>query len=287
MRICARPRAIVPAAALALLAAIALPAAAEDAARALAAWLVEAGEYDAAITEYRRFLFFNEGHPDAWRVSAEIASCYRRLERWQNAVAWYSLAGRRAPDEPGRVEAEIQAAVTEIAAGSFSAAEFRLLSLRTFSPPDDLAGRAARYLGLAYGLSDRIEEADRELRAFAARLPGPRREAVEEILGRCRSAPRRSPQTARVLSMLVPGLGQMYAGDFLDGLNALLVNGASAGLVAWAVMERSYAEAGLAFSYLFSRYYAGGMSNAERQAVERNERIDRAFAAEILDELAD
>jgi hypothetical protein len=33
-----------------------------------------------------------------------------------------------------RVDGEVEAAVTEIAAGSYSAAEFRLLSLRSFVP---------------------------------------------------------------------------------------------------------------------------------------------------------
>ncbi|MCX7030301.1 MAG: tetratricopeptide repeat protein [Spirochaetes bacterium] len=283
MRISGSRAAIVSAVLLALLTGIASVATAEDAARALAARLFDATEYDAALTEYKRFLFFNAGHPETWRIYERIAACYRALGEWPKAAAWYTESARNAPDASGRVDMEIEAAVTEIAAGSFSAAEFRLLSLRSFAPSEALAGRDALFLGVLYVLSDRPEEADRELRTYVALLDEPRRAAIEAVLERSRHAPRRSPRTARLLSTLLPGLGQVYAGDALDGLNSLLVNGASVALIVGAILAERYAEAGLVFSYLFQRYYAGGRSNADKLAIERNEQINRAFATEILE----
>jgi len=268
---------------LALLAGNASAAEAEDAARALAARFLDAGEYDAALTEYKRFLFFNPGHPETWRIYERIAACYRALAQWPKAAAWYAESARNAPAEGERADMEIEAAVTELAAGSFSAAEFRLLSLRSFTPPEALAGRDALFLGILYVLTDRPDEADRELGAYAALLDESRRAAVEEILERSRHAPRRSPRTARLLSMVVPGLGQLYAGDALDGLNSLFVNGASAALIVWAILAERYAEASLAFSYLFLRTYTGGRSNAGELVIARNEKINRAIAAEIIE----
>jgi TM2 domain-containing membrane protein YozV len=51
------------------------------------------------------------------------------------------------------------------------------------------------------------------------------------------AAPLRHPGTAAVLSFLIPGLGQIYNGDFLRGLFWLVVSAGSwiltAGLFGW------------------------------------------------------
>ena len=272
---------------LALLAGLAARSSAEDQALLMAAQLRDAGECDAAITELKRFLFFNPGHPETWRVQSKMAACYQALGQWDKAVAWYSVSSAEAPDEPSRAEAELDAAATEMAAGSYSAAEFRLLSLRSFMAARTLAGRDALYLGLVYVLSDRPEEADRELRGYIALLPVARQAAIGEILAKSRQAQRRSPGTARLLSTLLPGLGQVYAGNLPDGVHSLFVTSASAALVVAALLIKDYAEAALAFTYLFQRYYAEGRSNAEQQAASHNAEINRSIAVELLAATAD
>lgn len=255
---------------------------AEDAARSLAEQLIAVGEHDAAITEFKRFLFFHTGDPESWLVALRIADCYRTLGRFPQAIAWYERSSREAPDEHARSQPELDAASVEIAAGSYSAAEFRLLRLRAFGSADALAGRDALFLGLAYLLEGRTSDADRELSYSATFLPPGLRETVTEVLDRSRAAQRLSPSTAKLLSTLLPGAGQVYTGHYLDGLDSLAVTAGSATLVAWCIATQNYAEAVLGFFYLLQRYYAGSRQNAERQALERNSQINRRIASELL-----
>jgi tetratricopeptide (TPR) repeat protein len=269
-----------------LVAAAASPCHAEDVVLVLAERLVSAGAYDAAITEYKRFLFFNEGGAESWVVARRIAYCFRNLGRFQEAITWYDRSARQAPDPGSRVQSELDAAAVEIAAHSWSAAEFRILRLRAAARADIPAGSDALLLGFSYLGEGRAGDADRELSSYAASLPDVPREAVEEVLEKWRATPRLRPSTAKLLSTLLPGAGQVYAGHPLDGLNSLVVNAGSAALVAWGLATGGYAEAALAFLYLLQRYYAGSRQNAEMQAIERNELIDRALARELLSALA-
>jgi hypothetical protein len=260
---------------------------AEDLALIQAERFFDAGQFDAAITEFKRFIFFNEGLPETIRAEVRIAACYRNLGQWRDAIAWYERSSTESNGEQERIDAELAAAVVEIAAGSLSAAEFRLLSLRRFASREVLEARDALYLGIAYLLSDRTEEAFLELAAYGQSLSETQREALSREIARSRSVSRRVPHTARLLSTFIPGAGQMYDGNILDGLNALVVNVAAATLVIWAVVSGSYAEAVLAFTYLVRRYYEGNLANAEQQAIAYNARLNRQHAQAILAALQD
>jgi tetratricopeptide (TPR) repeat protein len=268
-----------------LLAAAAIPCRADDAALALAGRLADAGSFDEAITEYRRFLFFAEGadgEAAAWSVERRVATCYLELGRHAEAVAWYERAARHAPDPRSRGACETDAAVAEVAGGRWSAAEFRLFSARADPSAVELDGSDALVLGLVFLATGRPQEADRELASYAASLSAEARGAVDRCLTRWRNTPRLRPQTAQLLSALLPGAGQWYAGNPLDGLNSLAVSAGSAALVAWGIATRNYPEAALASLYLLRRFLAGSRQNARRQALEHNAAIDRGFVRDLL-----
>ena len=79
----------------------------------------------------------------------------------------------------------------------------------------------------------------------------------------------------------MPGLGQMYAGDWRDGLNALILNGLALGFISNAIHRRDYRDAAL-ISSISIRYYTGNIYNAEMDVRKYNKSLDRESAMRIL-----
>jgi len=68
-----------------------------------------------------------------------------------------------------------------------------------------------------------------------------------------------------VQDLILPGAGQLYAGNPVEALNALLVNGLCFFLFGYNIVEKNFPEALLTFLYLINRFYEGNICHAERE----------------------
>lgn len=110
-------------------------------------------------------------------------------------------------------------------------------------------------------------------------------DATERLATIYGDAPRmRSPQLAWWLSM-VPGFGQIYAGEVWSGVVSLAVNG---GLMAFGVSEivaRHWLSGWLVAGGLLSNTYFVGQERAKQLAQRRNERVLREHNDLLRNEL--
>lgn len=81
----------------------------------------------------------------------------------------------------------------------------------------------------------------------------------------------KSEALARGLSLIVPGLGQLYCGRWESGLASFLLNAGVCALLAHTFRERDYLGFSLAFGF-GGRFYVGNLENATRFAREWNVR---------------
>ena len=77
------------------------------------------------------------------------------------------------------------------------------------------------------------------------------------------------PKTAKILSMIVPGSGQFYAGDIKNGINSLLLTGGFIYLGVHAALNYGIINSLASASPWIQRYYLGGFKRAELIAEER------------------
>lgn len=243
--------------------------------------------YDAAITEYKRFLFFNPDHPQASEAQFKIGLAHRAQEWWAEAVDVMIAAVQSTTETELQAERRVELAVTLIASGAYNLALIELIKVEMQSQSTQLRHRARFLRGVAYLYQFKWEQARSVFQAYFDGIPGAAESAAEidTLLLAALNRPQKSERAARLLSTLLPGLGQAYAEDWKSGLNTLLLNGVLGYVTLNAAINRDYDDALLSFSFLFYRYYAGNRHRAAQAAQTFNERENRRYVDRILQAL--
>ena len=246
------------------------------------------GDYDAAITEYKRFLFFDVDHPQVAEVQFKIGLAYRAQEWWAEAVEAMIAAVQLTTETELQAEKRVELAVTLIATGAYDLALVELIKVDMQSQSARLRQRARFLRGVAYLYQFKWEQARSVFQAYFNEIPNTVRIAAEidALFSEAINLPHKSEKTAQLLSTFLPGLGQTYAGDWKNGLNALLLNGVLGYITLDAAIERDYDDALLSFSFLFYRYYLGNRYRAAEAAQAFNDRENRRHVEKILQALA-
>ncbi len=245
------------------------------------------GHYDAAITEYKRFLFFSATPPQAGEVQFKIGLAYRAQEWWVEAVEAMIAAIQLTTETELQAERRVELAVTLIASGTYDLALLELIKVDMQSQSAQLRQRARFLRGIAYLYQFKWEQARSVFHAYFDEIPSAAGAAAEidTLFLDAHNRPQKSEKVARLLSTFLPGLGQTYAGDWKNGLNALLLNGVLGYVTLDAAIERDYDDALLSFFFLFHRYYSGNRYRAAEAAQTFNDRENRQHVEKILQAL--
>ena len=242
------------------------------------------GNYDAAITEYKRFLCFNSDHLRSGEVQFKLGLAYRAQEWWAEAVEAMIGAIQRTTETELQAEMRVELAVTLIASGAYDLALVELIKVDIQTQSARLRQRARFLRGIAYLYGFKWEQARSVFRTYFDGMPDAAGTAAEIdalFLGAL-NRPQKSAKAARLLSTFLPGLGQTYAEDWKNGLNALLLNGVFGYVTLNAAIERDYDDALLSFFFLFYRYYTGNRYRAAEATQAFNDRQNRQYADRIL-----
>lgn len=94
----------------------------------------------------------------------------------------------------------------------------------------------------------------------------------------------KNPMLAFHLSF-IPGLGQLYAGQPADALNAFLLNGSLIALSTYTIISQDYFTFGLFELEPTLRFYRGNLLNAQKETYQYNEKKINQLKKPILDSL--
>ncbi|MDE0401620.1 MAG: tetratricopeptide repeat protein [Candidatus Poribacteria bacterium] len=251
----------------------------EDLPLSLGRHLVKQGNYDAAITEYKRFLFFHPDDPRIGEVYYNIGLAYKAQGLWTEAVNALRIATHLAIDSETKSAYQLELAVTLIATQNYDLAQLELIKVVLRKPSVPLLRRALFLQGVAYIYQFRWEEARSVLQDYT------RDERLDALFEDALNIPQKSIKVAKVLSTIFPGAGHIYAGDWRDGLNAFLLNGALSFLTIDAVLAEHYTDAVLWGGTIFLRYYRGNTFRAKEAVSQFNLRESRRAAEALLQRL--
>jgi hypothetical protein len=235
--------------------------------------LFAAGEYYRAITEARRYLSLFPKGERSEEMAKSIGDAYLMSHEWAEAVAAYDEFFILFPASPLAGTVIFHKAIALLKQGGTAEAE-RLFQLILSSADHEKNSEAARWEILLLIRQNRFDEAEKLLKDRMLR-PEIEIEAghIKELLKEKKGALYKSPETAGVLSALLPGTGQFYNERYRDGVYSFFLNTLFI-LAAYKAYESDNYGLGAILTLFEIGWYAGGIYGAVGGAHKYNRNID-------------
>ena len=245
-----------------------------------AAALFELGDYQAARREYKRLLFYHRNTQLRDMADYRIAQSYYCQNRSEKAESLFREFSTTYPNSPFRFQSQLMLGQLHFDAERYSLARTTLFELLHASDDVDVVAAAHYLRGWCYIHTSDWNKAIAEFR----QVNTPESDVLEKESARQLAdtllnetpLPFKSPETAGLLSTIVPGSGQLYVGNVKEGLLVAAVSGVFVYLAADAVRERRYIDcAGISLVGL--SFYWGNRTNARQLASEYNAQHEQEF----------
>ena len=237
----------------------------------------ESGNYALAIKTLNRIQFFAVDKPFP-EQNALLAECYFAEKDYASSQRFYALAASQAPDDSSKFEFVSRKISCHLYQNENLDALIELLSFNQQLSEKQAYTKNLLFAITYFRLND-LENAKSYFLKSAAKESPEQSKLITHYFAEVNHINKRyNPHTAKVLSMIIPGSGQWYAGDMRDGINSLVLIGGLfyGGLVLSTTI--SLIDAGLITLPWLQRYYTGGFNRAytiaeQKQATEKEKRL--------------
>ncbi len=225
-----------------------------------------------AITEYKRFIFH---HPESRFINNayyQIGLCYKCGKKYDLAHDFFEKVLDSQPDNSLKKAACLAIAKTCIDEGDFEAARFELDGLIGDNP--DEPSEIYYWKGIAYLHEYKWKAAQSEFSRVTDTKWLDKIQRFSPHMEEALHLPYLSEEKALLLSTIIPGSGQIYAGKVMDGISSFIFNASMLYLTAKRIKADDYTGAVLIVSIGGLRFYHGGRQNALQAAQEANEKMN-------------
>ncbi len=242
---------------------------------------LEREDYQTALLTFQRLAFFSKGQENKAYINFQIARCYHLQGKFKWAARYYDQCFYLAEDSLAQ-----QALVGKIglllSQSMFKEALAEIYALEYSAVFKDTQ-RLAFLEGLAHFGNLEYEKAHD---AFSKALPADdtlSKNQLRSLLLQDKRLSQPNPQIARTISFILPGAGQLYAGDLKNGLNSMALNAALVALAVNVATTYSLLDAGLVVLPWWLRYYLGGAEKARLIAERKRLENRAALYHDVLD----
>lgn len=229
------------------------------------------GNTGQAISLFRRVLFFDSTGTFSYEACKKLVTCYIYIRDYARAEEFSGFAANLAPNDSQSVEQIFQTAFIKLLKNE---PEYAMIELYGISDSLSYYFQVKKnfYLGVtcfqlenyrnAIDYFVRCNGADEKCRAI-----------LIDILKEINHIERRyNPKTARLLSIILPGSGQLYCGDIKGAINSLALTTGLVLLYINTAANYSFIDAAISVLPWFQRYYQGGYQNAAKAALKRRQK---------------
>lgn len=243
---------------------------------------LSAGNYGLAAKEYQRVLFYTDSvQPE---IVIRLAEALYKKGNWQQARNYYNQVIRTAENNIQIIEAKFNVISSFISENMYNKALIELFNIHD-STYQEYQFEVDVLFGICYfGLHDFDES-----RSYFIHAVQQDEVAIEKIdsVFSSKTINRPNPKVASVLSIILPGLGQLYSGSFYNAANSFLLTESLLVLAIIVAYQYKFIDAVFTVVPWYQRYYLGGVENAERAAEQkRYENRNQAYKA-VLDIVAE
>jgi len=244
---------------------------------------MERGQYQQAIAELDRFIYF---FPNERRVPLAhhlIGVCYLKEGRYEDARTVFAESVRGAPDGPFAGKALLLTGESYYQEGMYDRAASLFGEVSKTDPSSQLRNAARYRLGWTRMQENRWREASEDfskvdqidpLYSSATYL------SAESLKGEL--LPYKDPAYAGIMAGILPGLGHVYVSRYKDALVAFLLNG----LFIWATIESFHQDhdvLGGILAFFEAGWYAGNIYSAVNVTHKWNKKVRDDFRKGLID----
>ncbi len=221
------------------------------------------GHYFDAITEYKRFLFFDSTKTFAYEANMLIGKSYKAGAKLDDAIKYFSIAGFNAASDKELFSSQIEIVKSNILRRTNSRAFQLLDEMEKKYNSKEFNDSIKYWRGWVYIFADDWLNASRTFEQI-------RPDHELKIIADRVEKEKLSVTFATVISYILPGSGQIYSGEILSGLLSLGWNLISGYLTISAFNADRVFDGIALLSLLWQRFYRGNVQNAGKFAVEKN-----------------
>lgn len=236
------------------------------------------GNINIAIQEYRRAFFFADQELKC-ELGEKIADSYFVLQDFSIARIFYDSAIFFSGPDISQADLSLKRILCSMMDQDFGFALLQLNNLQT-AGSSIIENKKNLYQGICCFGMGLYDESFQHFMSSVPLTDTLIRSQLLQVFKNRNKLKRPYPSVAVILSILLPGSGQVYSGDLRDGLNSFLLTGGLFYLGISNSLVNPYVI--LPFSY---RYYTGGIVHAKQKAEEKrkvNQSIIYANLMEIL-----
>ncbi|PLX01152.1 MAG: hypothetical protein C0594_14140 [Marinilabiliales bacterium] len=218
------------------------------------------GNYEMAFHEYNRELLFSSSNDDDG-FYLKMADCKYMQQHYYDAIQLYDNAIFLAEDSFNIARAYYGKVSSFILSGGYIVAKVELASI-----PLEIKKLYAPSFCYLEGIcaianNDYVQAKKFFIQAIPADSVSLIAE-VEHLFENQRSLMKPKPVVAKILSAIIPGSGQMYSGEYRNGINSFVLVGGLAVLTYYVASVYTILDAALAVFPWLQRYYTSGIRNA-------------------------
>jgi tetratricopeptide (TPR) repeat protein len=242
-----------------------------------------AGNYESAVKEYLRISYFHNFSDPT--IQIRLANSYYRIGDWATARQYYDQVFRLT----GSDSILIQSKLSKISS-LISETKYKLALIDLFNINDSIYQKHYFEIDLLFGICYFGLEDFEKSNSYFKHSVGANLEAqakIDSIFHSKKAMYRPNPTTAYILSILVPGLGQIYSGDWSDGLNSFFLTESLLILGVFVAYNYTVLDAIVSIVPWFQRYFLGGLNNTSELVLERRKKNRSEAYREVLDILSD
>jgi len=223
-------------------------------------------EYYDAVTELKRLLYFDESEAYNYQANILIGRSYKQGGKFADAVKHFTLAEISAANRDEIYYSRIENVRVNILRKTTKQALDLIISLEDDEKFSSKKDELNYWRGWAYMFADDWQNAafsfgkidsEHELKLLAEKVEGEKY----------------SVNFAKIMSMIIPGAGQFYTGEYVSGLLSLGWNVLWGYLTIKSFVDDRIFDGIMVGSLLWFRFYNGNTYNAEKFAEEKNLKI--------------
>lgn len=250
-----------------------------------AKFYMEKGEYDRAINEFERFIYF---FPEDRRVSLAhhlIGICYLKDGLYKKARKVFLQTVGDDPDSPFAGKALFLIGESYYEEGASEEAQYYFGQVLQRYPSRQLKNAARYRLGWSKMQENRWREASEDFKKveMGSRLYNSAKDLSAESL-KGELLPYKDPAYAGIMAGIVPGLGHAYVSRYKDAIVAFLLNG----LFIWATIEAFHQDhnvLGGILAFFEIGWYTGNIYSAVNVTHKWNRKVRDDFRKGLKDRL--